>query len=432
MSSGDAGDSVVVSQLGARMHYAVPRILAGAGRLERLYTDICAVKGGPRMLAAMPPAALPGPLRRLAGRVPHGINRDRISCFPALGIASVFRTRFDKSRARETETALRAGRAFSAGVVRRGFGRAGGFYGFSGECLEQLAAARDKGLWTAVEQVIAPRHVVDMLVAAEAEKFPGWQPEVAHDPYAMAYGARETDEWATADLIVCPSKFVRDWVVASGAPDARCVVVPYGVDVPSLMRLPERAGPRRLHVLTVGAVGLRKGSPYVLQAAERLRGVAEFRLVGPVLASRDCTRDLARVLDLVGPVPRAEILRHFAWADVFLLPSVCEGSATATYEALGAGLPVVTTPNSGSVVTDGVDGFIVPLGDVDAICPALVRLADDRGLLREMALNARATGADHDIRAYGRRLMAALESLSTAEAPARRERFADPAWEAAE
>ncbi|HET7412391.1 MAG TPA: glycoside hydrolase, partial [Pararhizobium sp.] len=141
MSSGDAGDSVVVSQLGARMHYAVPRILAGAGRLERLYTDICAVKGGPRMLAAMPPAALPGPLRRLAGRVPHGINRDRISCFPALGIASVFRTRFDKSRARETETALRAGRAFSAGVVRRGFGRAGGFYGFSGECLEQLAAA---------------------------------------------------------------------------------------------------------------------------------------------------------------------------------------------------------------------------------------------------------------------------------------------------
>ena len=35
--------TIVVSQLGARMHYAVPRILHQAGRLERLYTDICAV-----------------------------------------------------------------------------------------------------------------------------------------------------------------------------------------------------------------------------------------------------------------------------------------------------------------------------------------------------------------------------------------------------
>ena len=41
----------VVGQLGARMHYAVPRILQRIGRLEHLYTDICAAKGWPRVLA---------------------------------------------------------------------------------------------------------------------------------------------------------------------------------------------------------------------------------------------------------------------------------------------------------------------------------------------------------------------------------------------
>lgn len=419
MSARDPGGAVVVSQLGARMHYAVPRILDSVERLERLYTDICATTGWPRLLTAVPPTILPGPLRRLAARVPRGIGRDKISCFPALGVASVLRTTVDRSRARDTDTALRTGRAFSDGVVKRGFGRAHGFYGISGECLEQLVAARGQGLWTVVEQVIAPRATVDRLVAEEAARFPDWEPQVAHDPYAAAYAAREIAEWAAADLIVCPSTFVRDRIVASGGPGERCVVVPYGVDAARpLGSLPPRPERRRLRVLTVGAVGLRKGSPYILEAARRLRDIAEFRLVGPVYAARSCARQLADALELTGAVSRIEVQRHYAWADVFLLPSVCEGSATVTYEALSAGLPVVTTPNSGSVVTGGFDGFIVPLGDVEAICSALAHLADDRQLLCQMALNARLTAGSHDVAAYGRRLLAALGALPSAKEPA--------------
>ena len=54
-----------------------------------------------------------------------------------------------------------------------------------------------------------------------------------------------------------------------------------------------------------------------------------------------------------------------ASADVFVFPSLFEGSAVVTYEALAAGLPSVVTPSAGSVVRDGVEGFIVPRGEID-------------------------------------------------------------------
>jgi len=402
--------SFVVSQLGARMHYAVPRMLYRAGRLERLYTDICAVKGWPRALAHLPPAMLPAALRRLKGRVPRDIPPDRIVCFEGLGLASVLHRMVVPTRAGDTRAALEAGRSFSRNVIRHGFGKAAGFYGMSGECLEQLDAARKQGLRTAVEQIIAPRMVVDRLVSDEVARHPEWAESLGPDPWASEFAARERAEWDVADIIICPSAFVRDGVGAVGGPVERCVIVPYGVDAPAAVpgqRAPH-SGP--LRVLTVGAVGLRKGSPYVLEAARRLAGLAEFRMVGPAVLPRAIAEQLRRSLDLAGPTPRAEIARHYAWADVFFLPSVCEGSATVVYEALAAGLPVVTTPNAGSVVRDGVDGFICSAGDTDAMYARLETLARDSELRRAMGEEARKSAAAHDLDAYGRRLLAALDS----------------------
>ena len=99
---------------------------------------------------------------------------------------------------------------------------------------------------------------------------------------------------------------------------------------------------------------MRKGSPYVLEAARRLAGSATFRMVGPCSLPAQIIDGAPSNLEILGPVPRGDIMRHYAWADVFLLPSVCEGSATVVYEALTAGLPVICTPNTGSVVRDGV------------------------------------------------------------------------------
>jgi len=57
-------------------------------------------------------------------------------------------------------------------------------------------------------------------------------------------------------------------------------------------------------------------------------------------------------------------------------------------EAMAHGLPVVTTPNCGRVVTDGVDGLMVPARDGQALAEAIEQLDDDRSLLRKMSENA--------------------------------------------
>jgi glycosyltransferase involved in cell wall biosynthesis len=164
-----------------------------------------------------------------------------------------------------------------------------------------------------------------------------------------------------------------------------------------------------LRVLTVGGVGLRKGSPYVLAAARALAGLATFRMVGAIEALPQAVAKLSEAVELTGPIPRSDMRAHFAWADVFLLPSLCEGSATVVYEALAASLPVICTQNTGSVVRNGVEGEIVPIRDSEMIADALAGLARDPERRRDMAEQAARRAKSFDLAAYGRRLMDALD-----------------------
>jgi glycosyltransferase involved in cell wall biosynthesis len=109
-----------------------------------------------------------------------------------------------------------------------------------------------------------------------------------------------------------------------------------------------------------------------------------------------------------GIVPRSEVHEHFKWADVFLFPSRSEGSATVTYEALAAGLPVITTLNSGSIVEDGLSGFIVPVGDVEAIVERLERFMASPKLLQDMTHAAAERSRFGTVEAYGERLLKAV------------------------
>ena len=391
----------IVGQLGARMHYAVPRILHSAGMLERFYTDICAVRGWPRLLKAVPAPLRPAPVRRLLGRLPHGVPPALITAFTALGTEYARRRARAQTPSEMTAAHLWAGRAFCEEIVRRGLTGATGVYTFNSAGLEVLQAARARGLRCVMEQTIAPRAVERRLLTEEQARFPDWEPMPSADAHAAEFCAREEAEWAQADVILTGSEFVRDGIAACGGPVERCAVVPYGVD-PSFT-IPERpahAGP--LRVLVVGAVGLRKGSPYVLEAARLLNGTAQIRMVG---AGGD---RMHTAVELPGPVPRAEIGEQYAWADVFLLPSLCEGSATVVYEALAAGLPVICTPNTGSVVRDGIDGFIVPIRNAPAIAAKLELLAAKPTLRAELGRNARVRAAEFTLAQYGQRLVAAL------------------------
>jgi glycosyltransferase involved in cell wall biosynthesis len=397
---------VLVAQLGARMHYAVPAILARSGKLERLCTDICAPRL-PEPLRTMAARFGPEPLRRWLGRVPADIAEARIVSFPAMGFEYYRRRRFASAPGSETAAHLWAGRELCHRVIASGLGDASGVYTYNSAGLELLQYARAMGKLAVMEQTIASGFVQDKLFKEEEKIHGSWTLSHEADPLRAELNQRERSEWEAASLILCGSEFVRDSIGASGGPVQRCRVVPYGINGhPSLPRRERRHHP--LRIFTAGEVGLRKGSPYVLFVAQMLKGRAEFRMAGALNVTPFAEKLLRRHVTLLGAVPRSEMYRHFAWADLFLLPTLCEGSATVCYEALAHGLPVITTPNAGSVVRDGREGFIVPIRNAAAIADRIECLAEDGALWTKMSTNALARAAEYTLEKYGVRLLSAL------------------------
>ena len=141
---------------------------------------------------------------------------------------------------------------------------------------------------------------------------------------------------------------------------------------------------RPLRALFVGHLSQRKGLADLHEAMEHVRGLVTLTLVGPRVAA-DCPA-LDQVIHAhhwLPPVPHARLLELMAEHDVLVFPSIVEGFGLVITEALSRGLPVITTPHTGGpdLMTDGRDGFIVPIRSPDAIADRLTRLAKDRDLL---------------------------------------------------
>ena len=68
---------------------------------------------------------------------------------------------------------------------------------------------------------------------------------------------------------------------------------------------------------------------------------------------------------------------------MFVLPTLSDGFAITQLEAMSHGLPVVATPCCGEVVADGIDGFVVPARNPDALAKAFQRYVAEPDLLRE-------------------------------------------------
>lgn len=399
-----------VAQLGARMHYAVPRILCAANKLHRFYTDICAVKGWPRLLKLVPSSMLPPGARRLLGRTPANVPSQRITAFTAFGWEYHRRLRLASGAVRLAETHLWAGKEFCRRVIAASDSSKAGLYCYNTAGLELLDRGKALGTATVVEQTIAPRAVEEALLQTECARFPGWEARPVQSGAISELIERERAEWIAAGQIICGSEFVRGGIAECGGPAEKCTIVPYGIDLPAKgpCRSPRIRG-AKLRVLTVGTVCLRKGVPYVLEAAKRLSKVAEFRIVGPIQVSPTAVMQLRQHVNLMGPVPRHELEAHYRWADLFLLPSVCEGSATVCYEAIARGLPVICTPNTGSVIEDGVHGYIVPACRGEDIADRVEVLWRTPELLDRLGANAYEHASLYTLERYAERLLHALD-----------------------
>ncbi|PYU32672.1 MAG: hypothetical protein DMG28_10860 [Acidobacteria bacterium] len=226
---------------------------------------------------------------------------------------------------------------------------------------------------------------------------------------------RCSQEALLADCVLSPSEYVRHSLIANGVEPARIAALPFGVDPERFQPGPERTE-KTFRVLFVGQLSQRKGIKYLLEAFRNLRlPSAELVLVGNVAGSG---KGLLRYRDMfqhIPNVPRAEVHHWFERADVFVYPSLHEGSALAIYEALACGLPIITTPNSGSMVQDGIQGYIVPIRDVERLKEKILLLYENRELRQEMSRRARLRAEEFTWAAYRQRLGSILLNLLAAK-----------------
>ncbi|MEE4262934.1 MAG: glycosyltransferase family 4 protein [Desulfobacteraceae bacterium] len=150
----------------------------------------------------------------------------------------------------------------------------------------------------------------------------------------------------------------------------------------------------RLILITTGSFVWSKSYEYLLLALKNLvqNGVnAELDILGDgpmrqqvLFGIQDMS--LKGRIHLHGRLKPDQVVAHLQEADAFALASLSEGISNAVLEAMSCGLPVVTTDCGGmrEAVTDGVEGFIVPLRDPQAMAEALAKLAKNPGLRERM------------------------------------------------
>jgi glycosyltransferase involved in cell wall biosynthesis len=295
--------------------------------------------------------------------------------------------------------------------MRAGYGSATHVYSMLGECAPFLVEAHERGL-EVVSEVYIPLST-ERILAEERRAFSDWEPDVPDFASIRHAAAREDVLLTRSHHFICPSAAVLDDLIAHfGIARDRTSIVPYGVHPDWLSAEPR---PARRRILFVGEPNLRKGIHYLAMAAARLRTTGhayEFRVAGNV-ARPVAQQPLCRDLLFLGRVPRDRIHEEFAAADVFVLPSLAEGSAAVTYEALAAGVPVVTTRAAGSVVRDGIDGRLVPERDPVVLADAIAGIVEDRERRARMSLASRQRARDYTWERYGERLVGALRSLAS-------------------
>ncbi len=391
----------ITSQNGGREYFAVPRSFHAHGALERFYVDFWV----PAQLARHAQ-----PLKRatrLFGRTHPGLPEDLVDArsLRSLVEQAVIRARGRIKRPSIDETYagfVAYGSGFARWVAdrlqRRELTSQHALFTFSCAALETLEFARTHGITTVVDQM-DPGQIGYQEVVLENERWPGWALDAPMPP--QLFFDRLQAEWSAADYVLVNSGYSKRCLVAQGVPANKLLEVPLVYEEPPSQTPPAARDSKGLRVLWLAHLNLRKGLPYLFEAARLLeRTGTTFTVAGLPHVTDYALRQAPSNVRLIGHVPRDVGRELRARHDVFVFPTLSDGFGITQLEAMASGLPVIATPNCGDVVHDGVNGFIVPVRSGEAIAEALTTLHNDRERFEAMSAAARKRAGDFSLERY--------------------------------
>jgi hypothetical protein len=404
---------VALIQDGARGHYGLATALRRAGVLGSVYTEFYAPPGSFHAWVARGVGLISPALgKRMSERYARQLDGVHIRQSLPLMAKMHLGARFVRPRSKYYKW---ASQQVGRWVSQIGLGDSDTVVGFVRNIDPDLCRfCRDQGLKVIGDQMIAPAATEMSEMEIQHERWPGWQAGAReNDEYFRVIDDVERRTWANVDHVICPSAYVKDELCRHGVGEDRVSVVNYAVG--EAFSPQDRSEPRgEVTIGFMGSVGIRKGIQYFTEAAKRLAlpGKVRFVAVGPLELSEQGIRAVREHVTLVGPVPRSETLEWFRKFDMFYFPSTCEGSAYVLMEAMATGLPIVTSPNSGTVARHGKEAFISAYDAIDDHVAHLERLIADRDLRLAMGASSASHYRAFDLDAYSGRLLHVLAGVA--------------------
>ncbi len=292
------------------------------------------------------------------------------------------------------------------------------FVGWSEGCLETMKKIRGRPIKLIVEN--GSTHAIFQKEIMEEE----------FELHGLSFQAdkrmisKKLEEYSFADYISIPSQFTKNTFLKYPALKNKIICIPYGVDAEKFYPIKNATNDKIFRIIICGNIGLRKGIQYLLKAFYELKlPNSELYVIGPVSAELKSIIEKYKASNIIwaGCFNENKLVHEYAKGSVFCLPSIEEGLALVIPQAMSCGLPIICTTNTGGgdIISEGEEGFIIPIRDADAIKQKILFLYENAETRIEMGKQARNTILNNFTWShYGQKIIAAYRDiLKSSSAP---------------
>ncbi len=286
-------------------------------------------------------------------------------------------------------------------------------YGYEDGSLNSFKAAKMRGLNRIYDLPIGYWRAGHEILFEEAELQPQWSSTIPSLNEPENKLARKDEELALADHVFVASSFTRDTLKLAPKFQAQVEVIPYGAPLPASHVTPERTKGNPLQALFVGGLSQRKGISYLFDAVATLKDKVSLTVIGRKPKGCKMLDQHLNHHTWIASLPHERILEIMRHHDVLVFPSLFEGFGLVILEALSQGIPVITTAHTAGpdLLTEGEDGFIVPIRSSEAIAEKFELLYRDCDLLEEMKKKALKKSREYTWQRYGGQLVSSIKSF---------------------
>jgi alpha-maltose-1-phosphate synthase len=285
-------------------------------------------------------------------------------------------------------------------------------YAYEDSAATTFEVAKQQGILCLYDLPILFYRMAREIQQEEAERFPALSSSLQAVQEPEWKLRRKEQEIALADHIFVASSITEQSLLKEGVSPNQITVIPYGAPIDYFQPQPKLDTTFR--ALFVGRVGPRKGVHYLMQTWKELQiPQAELMLIGVNEFPKSWLSEVPNGVRYIPSVPHVTLNQYYSSANVFVFPSLVEGFGLVLLEAMACGIPVITTPNTAGpdILTDGLEGFIIPIRDPEALKEKLEWCYRHPIELAEMGRAARRKAEQLTWELYRQRLANQVRSL---------------------